>query len=257
MSTEDQHDWSDWPSGVGRVILETVDSTMAEASRIAPEISGPTWVFAHRQTAGRGRRGRDWVDPQGNFAATLVMRQIEPAATLALRSFVASLALYDTMVATTGNSQSFSLKWPNDVLLNGGKLAGILLESVATGDQNSHLAVGIGINLENVPKVGEIESGAVRPVSLVMETGLFITPLECLTLLGPAYAKWEHKFSTYGFAPIREAWLTRAARLGQVITARTGQQELTGTFDTIDDAGQLILSTAKGRRAIPAADIYF
>ena len=95
---------TDWPQGYGRRILENVDSTNAEAARIAPSLTGPEWILALRQTQGRGRRGRPWADPQGNFAATLVMRPNETPDKVALRSFVASLALYDACDAATGRA---------------------------------------------------------------------------------------------------------------------------------------------------------
>ncbi|MEC8039505.1 MAG: biotin--[acetyl-CoA-carboxylase] ligase, partial [Pseudomonadota bacterium] len=116
----------DWPDGYGKRVLASIDSTNAEAARIADHLAGPEWILALEQTAGRGRRGRAWVNPVGNFAATLVLHPTEPPEVVALRSFVASLALYDAFVAVTGRPQGLSLKWPNDVLLNGGKVAGIL-----------------------------------------------------------------------------------------------------------------------------------
>ncbi len=253
----DQPDWVDWPTGVARRVLDEVDSTNAEAARIAPTLAGSEWILALRQTAGKGRRGRTWIDPVGNFSATYVMRPTEPADQVALRSFVAALALFDTIVSATGKPTGLSLKWPNDVLLNGGKVAGILLESIGSGKGVDHLAIGIGVNLRNAPVAGAIETRALRPVSLANETGINILPSEFLSLLAPAFAKWETQFTTYGFAPIRETWLARAARLGEAITARTGAEEITGTFETIDQSGNLVLSTAKGRRAIPAADIFF
>ncbi|MDU8929053.1 biotin--[acetyl-CoA-carboxylase] ligase [Alisedimentitalea sp. MJ-SS2] len=246
---------SGWPSGYGRRILAEVDSTMAEAARVGPGLAGPTWILGLRQTKGRGRRGRAWRDPEGNFAATLVMRPSEPPEEVALRSFVAALALYDACVQATGRADGFSLKWPNDVLLNGGKLAGILLESAGQGGVISHFAIGVGVNLRSVPET--VEDGAVAPVSLMGETGVEIDPEGFLDLLAPAYAKREESFTTYGFAPIREAWLARAARLGEVVTARTSRDETTGTFETVDEAGNLVLSTAKGRVVIAAADVFF
>ena len=248
---------NDWPSGYGRRVLEEVDSTNAEAARIAGDLSGPEWILALRQTAARGRRGRAWVNPVGNFAATLVMHPAESPDQVALRSFVASLALFDAFVAATGRPDGFTLKWPNDVLLNGGKLAGILLESAGAGGSLSHFAIGIGVNLIHAPEVEEVEPGAVRPVSLLSQTGVAVTPEDFLDLLAPAFARYEAQFTTYGFEPIRTAWLQRAARLGQVITARTSRDEITGTFETVDAAGNLVLSTPKGRHAIPAAEIFF
>ena len=246
-----------WPAGYGRRILRSVDSTNAEAARIAPDLSGPEWILALEQTAARGRRGRGWVNPAGNFAATLVMHPGETPDKVALRSFVASLGLYDALVAATGRAAPFSLKWPNDVLLNGGKLAGILLESAGSGSKLTHFAIGIGVNLKQAPAASEVEGGALRPVSLMNETGVDVTPEEFLDLLAPAYARYEAQFTTYGFDPIRTAWLDRAARLGEVVTARTSRDEVTGTFETVDAAGNLVLSTARSRVAIPAADVFF
>ena len=248
---------TDWPESYDRRVLAEVDSTNAEAARMAAELTGPTWIMARNQTAARGRRGRGWANPAGNFAATLVLHPSEPPEQAALRSFVASLALYDAIVAATGRAQGLSLKWPNDVLLNGGKLAGILLESAGHGPRLSHLAIGIGVNLRNAPEVGEVEAGALRPVSLLSETGANVPPQVFLGLLAQAYARHETQFTTYGFGPIRTAWLDRAARLGEVITARTAQMEVTGTFETVDEAGNLVLTTRDTRHAIPAAEVFF
>lgn len=95
------------------------------------------------------------------------------------------------------------------------------------------------------------------PVSLLSETGVNVPPEAFLDILAPAYAHWETQFTTYGFAPIRTAWLDRAARLGALIRARTVTEEHHGTFETVDAFGNLVLKTAKGRRSIPAAEVYF
>jgi BirA family biotin operon repressor/biotin-[acetyl-CoA-carboxylase] ligase len=250
-------DMSGWPDGYGRRVLDTVDSTLSEAARIAPELSGPEWILAHTQTAARGRRGRAWVMPVGNFAATLVLPVWGSPSDAALRSFVASLALRDAFVAATGHEAAFALKWPNDVLLRGGKVAGILLESAGQGGGMSHLAIGIGVNLVAAPDVSQVEAGAVRPVSLRGTLGTTISQEAFLELVASAFARYEDQFRTYGFAPIRTAWMAHAARLGEVITARTARDEWTGTFREVDEAGQLVLETSQGRVAIPAADVYF
>ena len=246
-----------WPEGVARHALETVDSTNAMAARLAPSLTGPAWVLAAEQTAGRGRRGRPWSSPRGNFYASYVMHPAEPPEVVALRSFVAALALRDACVALTGLPQSFSLKWPNDVLLNGGKLAGILLESLGQGGRVQTLAIGIGVNLIGAPDPSEVEPGAVLPVSLLSETGLRITPQAFLDALAPAYARREASFARYGFAPTREAWLTHAARLGETIRARVGADLREGVFETVDPSGALVLKTRDGRLAIPAAEVFF
>ncbi|MFP7570778.1 biotin--[acetyl-CoA-carboxylase] ligase [Marivita sp. S2033] len=241
-----------WPAGYDRQVLAEVDSTMAEAARQAARLSGPTWICAARQTAARGRRGRVWVNPEGNFAATLVMPTRDPAERRALRSFVAALAVFDALAALTGRVDGITLKWPNDVLLNGGKVAGILLESL--GD---HLAIGIGVNLAHAPTGAQVEAGALAPVSVLSSTGVGLAPEAFLDALAEAYAAREATFQTYGFAPLREAWLARAGRLGEDVTARMGNREVVGTFETVDADGRIVLKTAHGREAIAAADIFF
>ncbi|MCF3972419.1 biotin--[acetyl-CoA-carboxylase] ligase [Paracoccus salsus] len=246
-----------WPEGFARHVLDRVDSTNAEAIRMVPRLGGPTWIMARRQEAGRGRRGRGWTDPPGNFAATLVLRPGGSPADAARLSFVAALAMHDALVHLCGPHLNLALKWPNDVLLNGGKLAGILLESVGSGGEVTALAIGIGVNLEAAPSPDLLEPGAMRPVSLRGETGLIVTPDDVLDALARSFDHWWRQTRAYGFAPIRAAWLARAARLGETITARAGAVETTGRFEGIDETGALLLVTARGRQAIPAADIYF
>lgn len=168
-----------------------------------------------------------------------------------------AVALLETCEALCGGSDRFALKWPNDVLLNGGKLAGILLEGAGKAGAMSHLAIGVGVNLAAAPDSGSVEPGAVPPVSLLSETGCTVDPETFLSHLAPAYARLEDRFVTYGFEPIRIAWLARAARLGEVITARTARSESVGTFETVDADGNLVLKTAKDRVSIAAADVFF
>lgn len=242
-----------WPVGTGRVVLSEVDTTNAEAARRAAAGEGAQWILGLSQTAGRGRRGRPWVSPPGNFYGTLLMKPTGGPAEAALRSFIAALALRDALVGLTGSEAGIGLKWPNDVLVNGGKISGILLEGLPGG----WLAVGIGVNLISAPDVSAVEPGATRPVSVLSETGQRFTPEELLDRIAPAFARYEALFRAYGFAPVREAWLAGAVRLGSEITARTGRETHSGIFRSIDATGALILETASGRIAIPAADIYF
>jgi BirA family biotin operon repressor/biotin-[acetyl-CoA-carboxylase] ligase len=193
---------TDWPDGYGKRILQEVDSTLDEARRIAPELTGPEWILAKRQTKGRGRRGRDWKEPQGNFAATLVMRPSEPPQQVALRSFVAALAVYDACESLTGRTVGLALKWPNDVLFNGGKLSGILLESSGAGQGLNYLAIGIGVNLVETPMKEWLEPGAVWPVSLLSETGVQVTPEVFLTALAAAYARSSPPLALIRSAPL-------------------------------------------------------
>lgn len=248
-----------WPSGVARRVLTETDSTMAEAARRAAHgLPGPEWTLALHQTAARGRRGRPWAMPPGNFAASLLMRPDCRPAEAALRSFVAALALREALLAAGVDPADVALKWPNDVLLRGGKLAGILLEAQGDGQGGvAHLIVGVGVNLAAAPEPTELEPGALSPVSLRGATGIGIAPEPFLDLLGAAFDRLDRQLATHGFAPIRAAWLEAAARLGQPITARLPNETLTGTFRDVDETGNLVLETANGRRPIAAAEIFF
>ena len=247
----------DWPEGGGRVLLPSVDSTNAEAFRQAPHLTGPCWFLAAEQTAGRGRRARAWSSPRGNFYGTLLLHPTEPPQQVALRSFAAALALREALAAATGTTAGLTLKWPNDVLMNGGKVAGILLESQGTGQGISALAIGIGVNLIAHPDPALVEAGAVPPVSVLSETGIRLSPEAFLAHLAPAYARWEAAFVAEGFAPLRAEWLAHAARLGERIVARTGTQTREGVFETVDAEGNLVLRMGDLTLAIPAAEVFF
>ena len=241
-----------WPEGYARHVFDTLDSTLSEAARMAPTLTGPAWIMALEQTAARGRRGRAWSTPHGNFAGTLIMPRREEPGIAALRSFVASLALYRTFVEVTGDRQAFALKWPNDVLLKGGKVAGILLETLG-----EHLVIGIGVNLVHAPGRDEVEAGALPPMSLKRDLGVDVDPEVFLHVLAEKYAALEDQFVTFGFGPIRTAWLAHAAKLGEVITARTMREEMTGTFEDVDENGNLVLQTGSGQQRITAAEVFF
>lgn len=242
-----------WPERTGRIVLKSCDSTMAEAARRAPTLDRPTWIMAAEQTAARGRRGAVWKHGHGNFAATYVLRPGGSPATAALRSFAAANALFETLAMFTDRTR-LSLKWPNDVLLNGGKVAGILLESTGQGGRVDWLSIGFGVNLRHAPA---IRDAAFPPVSLAGE-GAEVPDLDTmLSFLASAMATQERIFTDLGFGPIRETWLRQAARLGEVITATTPQGETTGRFETIDEAGRLVLATPHGRKTISAAEVHF
>ena len=252
MSTEDSWE-APWPEGYALVVLDETDSTMAEARRRAEAIDGPTWIMARRQTNAKGRRGRTWLGGDGNLAATLIYRPWCTPAEAASRSFMVAIALFESL-AMFAPRTSLSLKWPNDVLLNGGKVAGILLESAGSGRLVDWLSIGIGVNLARSP---EDYASEFKPVSLAGEGGEEVTPDDFLTVLAGHFATQESKLGAFGFPRIREEWLDRAARLGEVITARTARGEVTGVFHTVDPLGNLVLLVEGREVLIPAADVYF
>lgn len=226
---------------------------MTEASRRISDLSRPTWIMAHQQTAGRGRRGRNWVNPNGNLAATLIYRPDASPADAAKRSFVMAIALFEALNQFVP-AYKLALKWPNDVLLAGGKVAGILLESTGNGGSVDWLSIGVGVNLTSHPE--QIHDAAFAPVALSSETEAPDAET-FLTHLAAAFVTQEARMARHGFDGIRTQWLKYAARLGEVITARTTQDDIAGIFDSVDEDGNLILTTARGTKVIPAADVFF
>lgn len=244
---------ADWPAGVGRVVLDEIDSTNEEARRRAETgAPGPVWIAARRQVKGRGRQGRAWSEAEGNLAATLLLRPADGAAAASLLSFVAALAIAELFEAAGARP---ALKWPNDVLLGGRKASGILLEGSGKGARMDWLAVGCGVNLVAHPPG---EPGAAHPpTDLLTETGSRLGFEAALEGLAAGFARWSARLGAEGFGPVREAWLARAARLGERIEARLPRETVAGLFEDVDAEGALVLRTAGGARRIHAADIYF
>lgn len=235
-------------------VLPATDSTNEEARRLARKgEAGPVWIMAHEQTAGRGRRGRAWRSAPGNLYATLLLRPAMPPGRAALYSFVACLAVAD-LLETAAPGAEVLLKWPNDALLNGGKAAGVLLESEGAKGAVEWLAIGIGVNLADAPP--RDPEAAFAPVSVAS-----IAPPppaeEALQILARAFEAWEDEFLADGFAPIRAAFLRRAARIGDIIEARLPTETHRGLFADLDDEGRLVLDTGSARRRIAAAEVYF
>jgi BirA family biotin operon repressor/biotin-[acetyl-CoA-carboxylase] ligase len=242
------------PAGYSVASFDAIDSTNEEARRrAAGGERGPLWIWAKRQTAGRGRRGREWESPEGNLMATLLVAPGVTPPEAARLSFVAALAVHDLVVAYATRS-AVKVKWPNDVLVDGKKVAGILLESSGDAgvDVLPWVAVGIGVNLMQAP------SGAQYPATFVGAHGPAPSPAEALAELAEA---WETRFRTWrvsGFAAIRDAWLGVAAGLGQAIEVRLPGETLTGRFETLMPDGALSLLLPTGaRRAITAGEVFF
>lgn len=244
-----------WPDGVGRIVLDTVDSTNAEAARrAAAGEAGPVWIMARRQTAGRGRLGRVWASPEGNLAATLLLRPALAPGAAAQLSFVACLAAADLLAALAPEAR-VGLKWPNDPLLNGRKAAGVLLESAGAGARLDRMAVGVGVNLAAPPELSALRPGGTPATDVLAEGGRAAPPEEALAILAAAFARWQGRHARDGFAPIRAAWLARAEGLGRPVAARAGSETVRGTFEDMDDTGRLVLWDGARHRRIAAADL--
>jgi len=247
---------------------DSVGSTNALAlQHAAAGDSGRLWVVARRQETGRGRRGRPWATPEGNLAATLLLvtnRDLKTAATL---GFVAGLALSDALdavapgltvsVAPDGGSGQgrtrFELKWPNDVLAGGAKLAGILLESIPVGNDQAAIAVGIGVNVIAFPE------GLPYPATSLRAMGSNVDAEAVFLALSDAWSAqmrlWDEG---RGLAEIRSRWLSRAAGLGSEVAVRIDGKVVRGVFETIDEDCRFVIRNADGELVpITAGDVHF
>jgi BirA family biotin operon repressor/biotin-[acetyl-CoA-carboxylase] ligase len=232
---------------------DSVGSTNAEAMALgrAGEPGG-LWVVSRDQTAGRGRRGRSWAAAPGNLAASLLLKGSWQPAVAATLGFVAGVALRDALAAVAP-AASFRLKWPNDLLADGAKLAGILLETETAAQDQRIIVVGIGINVAASPP------DVSYPATSLVELTHCVAAEEVFAALSEAWAACARLWSEgRGMAAIRKRWLAGAAGVGEDIAVRLGAEIARGTFETIDDAGQLILRASNGTtRAIAAGDVHF
>jgi len=236
-----------WPQGYSKQVHAELDSTNEEARRraLAGEI-GPLWIMATRQSAGRGRRGRVWQTEEGNLATTLLLHPEAPQAVTGQLSFAAALAVAD-MASHFAPSAAIAVKWPNDVLADGRKLAGILLEG-----GSGWLAIGIGANLASHPE------GTEFPATSLTQQGIAAPPPEeALTVLAARFAHWYGVWMTDGFETLRGAWLARAFGVGGHIRARLAQETRRGVFEGIDASGALLLNEGGSVRAIAAGEVFF
>jgi BirA family transcriptional regulator, biotin operon repressor / biotin---[acetyl-CoA-carboxylase] ligase len=240
-------------SGVRLLAYDTLGSTNAEAlARGRAGERGPLWITAVQQTAGRGRRGNAWVSEPGNLYASLLISDAAPAAHLPELCFVAALAVRDAVYAATPRLASqIKLKWPNDLLLDGAKLAGILIEAESVGGVTA-VAAGVGVNCAHHP-----DNLAYPAISLAAHHTV-ISPDELLHALSLTMvlrlAQWGRGS---GFAAIRAEWLADAAGIGGDIHVRLSDRELTGTFETLDPLGRLMLRLPGGTlEAITVGEVF-
>ena len=204
----------------------------------------PFLVRADAQAGGRGRGGKVWSSPPGNFYGTFVVRPLRDAREAAQLSFVAAVALGDVLKAEGLEPQ---LKWPNDVLLDGAKVSGILLEM-----HGPHVLIGMGVNIASHPAVPGYAS------TCLSDEGVDISPKAFGQRLSNALHSWIARWEAEGFATIREAWLQRAYGLSQPIMARLpGEKVLQGRFEGLDSDGALLLRGDAGLTTVHAGDLYF
>jgi BirA family biotin operon repressor/biotin-[acetyl-CoA-carboxylase] ligase len=241
------------PAGYRLICYDAVGSTNDEAKCLAREgAADGTVVWALEQTAGRGRRGRTWVSPRGNLYASLILRPDCPAHQAAQLGFVAALAICDALGAMLPQLGGLAYKWPNDVLVNGRKISGILLESEMTAlDKLTFLIVGVGTNLTASP-----QGTAFPATSVAEECDGAVVPAAMLEEFSGHFESWKKCWQTEGFAPVRAAWLKAATFRGEPICVHLEAATLHGRFLDLDEQGALLLEADGEHRRISAGEIF-
>ena len=228
----------------GRVVVhDELDSTNSEGMRrIAAGERGPLWILAHRQTAGRGRSGRDWRSPRGNLAVSLIFMPQCPSENVPQLSLLAGVAVHEAleMIWPEGAARRrLRLKWPNDLLIDAAKLGGILVESTSYGD-GPVAVIGIGVNVVSRPDLAE------RAITCLSDH--VANPPDAEALVTLIAARMEHGLGGWRqgahFATLRAEWLARAGAIGEPMTVNAGTGPVEGTFAGLDTDGALLLCGA-------------
>lgn len=241
------------PTAYRLVALERAESTNDAARDLA--LGGAedgTLVWALEQTKGRGRRGRAWASPPGNLYCSLVLRPDCPLKRAPELSFLAALAVGGALGGLVPPLTDLRYKWPNDVLLNDRKVSGILLESAAQADGTlDFLVLGVGVNIVGSPKDAAFPASSVRE-----EGGEAVEVADVLESFARHFMAWTDRWLDEGFAPVREAWLKRAWRLGERLRVDLGGDAVDGRFRGLGADGTLELELAGGAvRRIAAGDV--
>ena len=234
------------------VALERIDSTSEELHRRA-RAGAPegTLVWAQEQSQGRGRRGRNWSSPRGNLYHSLLLRPRVSPGEAAQIGFVAAVALAETFASMLPPDRRVGCKWPNDVLIDGAKVSGILPEAEAAGGIVEAVVLGMGVNVASFP--AELPY---RATSLTA-AGAKVNVETVLEALAPRLETWYRRWREGGFAPVRQRWLDFATGLGAPIEVRLEREVLQGRFAGLDASGALDLELADGRhRLITAGDVF-
>ncbi|MEM7441029.1 MAG: biotin--[acetyl-CoA-carboxylase] ligase [Pseudomonadota bacterium] len=243
--------------GLGVTHFATIDSTNAEAKRQWPidELQLPHWYLADQQTAGTGRRGRSWASPSGNFSGTVLMVPSGPASEWYKYTYVISLALYDALLELGVSEDALSLKWPNDVLLMGQKIAGILLETVGQ-NQPEAMVIGIGVNLAYAPDPNILDEKALSATSLKDALGVDVTLERLFVPLQSAFTARTDQYITHGWPATTADWQARCSMIGRAVTYSKGTNATyTGTATGLAEDGALLVRTAGGIERVLAGDV--
>ena len=236
------------------VVLDSVDSTNAEAMRRAQSGSVAGLVCtAEQQTAGRGRRGRQWVSPfAGNLYLSLAWEFEQGAAALEGLSLAVGVAIARALEYCA--LPTIQLKWPNDILYDGAKLGGVLLEMTGDAAGECQVVVGVGLNVSmSAAAAGTIDQAwtDIQTISEGMHPGRNALLAALLNELLPLMAGFESR----GFSSWRDPWLALDAFAGEPVILTTGPKQMAGIARGVDERGALLLETVSGTQSIYGGEI--
>lgn len=247
------------PEDYSLLVFDNVDSTNEEAKRLIRakmhgEDSEKTVVWAKSQNSGRGRQGRKWSSPTGNLYLSIILNPDSKIEILSQLSFVAALALKAAIEKFLPKDAVCEYKWPNDLLVNGCKIAGILLENeVVKKGSSGWLVVGVGVNVKKFPKNLDIAATSLKELGCedlnvedVME--------EVISSFNDKFEVWKNE----GFDVVRKEWLASARGIGEEINVSLPKESLSGVFKEINHNGELVLSLGGGKiRLISGGEVFF
>ena len=223
-------------------LASTNDTALEIAGDGDPLASHGDVVLAYNQTCGRGRLGRDWGQQQGDLAASVILLNLKPEQ-IALLAMRASLALREVLLEIEGSAE-ITFKWPNDILLDGKKVAGFLIERDTGANSQDITIVGVGVNVVNIPPVDQQRYAATSLRHALVEA--IITSKAFLKSMAARFSEKLQSELLREPAEIKRSWLSHAAYVGQHISfskLNNGQGEVQGTMLGIDDTGALLLKT--------------
>jgi BirA family transcriptional regulator, biotin operon repressor / biotin---[acetyl-CoA-carboxylase] ligase len=241
------------PAGCRLLTYARLGSTNDEARNLAHAGAGEgTIVWAHEQDAGRGRRGRQWHRIAGNLYLSIILRPNCPPTAAAQLGFIAALGVGEAAAALLPPGAELRYKWPNDVLVNGAKISGILLESEMMKENRlDWVVVGVGVNVAGHPPQLGSAANSLRALGCTEIDAAGMLERFCEHFMG-----WVGRWRNSGFSGVRAAWLARAAGLGQPMIARLDKEDVAGHFAGLDGDGALLLDTGTGTRRITAGDVF-
>ena len=240
------------PDGFNHQAFLSIDSTNKEAIRkIAKGAGSGLWITSEEQTGGRGRAGREWVSSPGNLYCSLIYNTGQELFTSSQLSFVTSVAVRETIDECL-NTDDIKCKWPNDVLVVGKKICGILLETTTNELGQLLMVIGVGINIDHHPDLALYEA---THINAYAENKF--NPADVFYILVHKMAFWLNTWQLDGFSKIRQEWLRNSKGIGEIVTVKSGNEEFIGRFVDLDANGALKLETSQGEKLIHSGDVFF